>query len=400
MAVFAGQPSHRSGQPVRPIWLSSLAAMGVAVATVAFGPQAGAAQVATGAAGSGPSWRIVHGAALAHNNVLNGLAVVSKRLAWAVGSQGFSSDGTLPGRPVMERWNGHSWSVVRLPTTWPGGLAAIAASSATNAWALGQNFSGTRQHLLHWNGHVWQASRFPGTQRVLTGNLGLTAARGGRAWLIAAASDAPSTQIFGHIGARWQRQRYTCPAGVCNLYQIAARTGTDAWAVGNYASGPTGGPLALHWKGRGWRVTPMPYVPMGYLTGVFGASATSAWAVGAVFGTSQMLLYRWNGSTWRQVQVPAALTPPSFFELTGITGDSLGHLWIYDFGLPTADRASYLHYNGHRWSVIQGAVIAGQTQVTVRAVAIVPGTSVAWSVGLGMVPTVNARARIERYGRI
>jgi hypothetical protein len=324
---------------------------------------------------------------------------VSKRLAWAVGSEGFSSNGTVPGRPLIERWNGRAWSVARLPSTWKGGLAAVAASSATSAWALGQDSSGSRQHLLHWNGHAWHDSRYPGTQGGISGDLGLTAAPGGPAWLIANTSASAAAPIFGHTNAGWRRQRYACPSGTCNLYDIAARSGTEAWAVGNYVTPAlTGGPLALHWTGRGWQVTPMPYVEHGYLTGVFARSATNAWAVGAVFQTSQMLLYHWNGTAWRRVQVPSALTPPSLGELTGITGDARGHLWIYDFGPQTASRAQYLHYSGGKWALVQGGVVAGQTQVTVRAVATVPGTSVAWSVGLGYAPVANARARIERYG--
>jgi hypothetical protein len=365
---------------------------------MAFSPATTAARAAV-AAGSGPSWRIVRGAVLAPNNVLNGVTVVSSRLAWAAGVQGFSPANItkFPGRPVIERWNGRRWSAARLPSTWPGGLGPIAASSATNAWALGQESSGLKDHLLHWNGHVWRDSRYPGPQGTISGNLGLTAAPGGRAWLITT-TGAGSAQIFGHTATGWRQQAYTCLSGHCNLYQIEARTGSDAWAVGNYVTGLTGGPLALHWTGRAWRVTRVPYVAQGYLTGVFAASATSAWAVGAVFQTSQMLLYHWNGTAWRKVQVPAALTPPSLGELTGITGDARGHLWIYDFGPQTAGLAQYLHHSAGKWTLVQGAVIAGQTQVTVRAVATVPGTSVAWSVGLGFVQGNNARARIERYG--
>jgi hypothetical protein len=112
-----------------------------------------------------------------------------------------------------------------------------------------------------------------------------------------------------------------------------------------------------------------------------------------------MLLYRWNGSTWRRVPVPAGLTPPAFGEQPGISGDAAGHLWIFGFGPQTGNRATYLRYDGHHWSKVTGALIKGQTGVMVRDVKTVPGTSVSWSVGLGFVPTLNARARIERYGK-
>src|SRR5215472_1087003 len=169
-------PGHRRGGAL-------VAVVGVIAASMAFSPATTAARAAVGA-GSGPSWRIVRGAVLAPNNVLNGLAVVSQRLAWAAGAQGLSSDGKVPGRPVIERWIGSRWSAARLPSTWTGGLGPIAASSATNAWALGQESSGLKDHLLHWNGHAWQTSRYPGLQGTISGNLGLTAAPGGRAWLI------------------------------------------------------------------------------------------------------------------------------------------------------------------------------------------------------------------------
>jgi hypothetical protein len=367
-----------------PLAASSLVSLG-AVAAFAAAPA------------TSPSWQIVRGPRLAPNNVLNGVAALSKRLAWAVGIEGFSSNGGRPGHPLIERWNGLAWSRARFPSAWPGGLGFVAASSASNAWALGQEPSGTTEHLLHWTGNGWRNSRFPGTPGTFYGNLGLTAAPGGRAWLIASAS--ASSQIFGWNGTRWGLQSYPCSTTFCNLDRIAARTGKDAWAVGNYVtSNLDGGPLALHWTGHAWRSTPVPFVKFGYLTGVFAASATNAWAVGGVNNSTRMLLYHWNGTAWQHARVPAGLTAPSLGELTGISGDSSGHLWIFDFGLQAGSRATYLRFDGQRWSTVPGALVAGQTRVIVRDVASIPGTSAAWSVGLGFVPIVEARARIERHG--
>jgi hypothetical protein len=345
------------------------------------------------------AWAIVPGPALAPNSALNGVAAVSSRLAWAAGIEGASSNGRVPGRPVIARWNGRSWSSVRLPSAWPGGLGLVAASSASDAWAFGQESSGTREHLLHWTGGRWNNVASPLSPGTLYGNLGLTAAPGGRAWLIA--SPVTSSLIFGWNGTRWSRQPYPCTATVCNIDQISARTGNAVWAVGNYVTpSATGGPLALHWTGRSWRQTSVPFVKFGYLTGVFARSGTDAWAVGAVFSTRTMLLYHWNGVAWRLVRTPAGLTAPSLGELTGITGDGAGHLWIYDFGPQMADRASYLHFDGRRWSLLQGGLIRGETRVIVRDVVVVPGTSAAWSVGLGFAAAIDARARIELYGSL
>ena len=83
----------------------------------------------------------------------------------------------------------------------------------------------------------------------------------------------------------------------------------------------------------------------------------------------------------------------------GLTADgaAAGHLWIYDFGPQAAGLASYLRYDGRRCLLVHGALISGQQRVIVRDVAPVPGTSAAWSVGLGFTAGVDARARIERY---
>ena len=116
-----------------------------------------------------------------------------------------------------------------------------------------------------------------------------------------------------------------------------------------------------------------------------------------MFTTRTMLLYHWNGTAWRQVRTPAGLTAPAPGEVTGITGDPTGHLWIYDFRPQAADRPSYLRYDGRRWSLVHGALISGQQRVIVRDVAPVPGTEAAWSGGLGFTAGVDARARIERY---
>jgi hypothetical protein len=378
---------------IRAILASLLSAAGA----LTFGSLGGETAFAAGPA-AGQAWTIVHGPKLAPNSALNSLAVVGKRLAWAAGTEGFSSNGSRPGRPLIERWNGKAWSRAKLPSVWPGGFGFIAASSATNAWALGQEPSGSTEHLLHWNGHGWRNSAFPGTPGTFYGNLGLTAAPGGRAWMIAAASG--SSSIFGWNGTAWKQQSYPCSSTFCNLTRIVARTGGDAWAVGNYVtSNADGGPLALHWTGHSWQTTPVPFVKFGYLTGVFAASATNAWAVGGVNNSNKMLLYRWNGTSWRRVAVPAGLTAPFLGEQTGISGNASGHLWIFDFGPQLGNRGTYLHYDGHHWSKVTGALVKGQSQVIVRDVKTVPGTSVSWSVGLGFVPTLNARARIERYGK-
>ena len=362
-----------------------------------------AAQAATTLGpGAASQWHIVPTPTLAPDNALSSLAVVGKGLAWAAGVEGYSSDGAAAGGPLILRWNGSRWSRSRLPGSWQGGMAAVAASSASNAWALGMNASAMKiAHLLHWNGHGWQSVALPNIGGSINADVNLAAAPSGRAW-ISTDTGAPSTELFTWNGLTWKAQSYPCAYWGCGIFQITARTGTDTWAVGNYVkTDGSGGPLALHWTGRSWATTAVPFVKFGYLTSVFAASATNAWAVGAVFGSSTMLLYHWDGTAWHRMRTPAGLTQPFAGESARITGDAAGHLWIYGFGMTMSNQASYLRYNGQSWSMTHDAPVAGQNRAIVRGVAVVPRTQAVWSVGVGILSAApHGRARIELYGSL
>jgi hypothetical protein len=99
-------------------------------------------------------------------NILNGVTATTASDAWAVG---YFLNGRLMQRTLVERWNGTRW--VRQPSPNRTGDAAsdvlfgVAASSATNAWAVGYSGCCVYQTLtLHWNGTAWsiRASGNPG----------------------------------------------------------------------------------------------------------------------------------------------------------------------------------------------------------------------------------------------
>jgi hypothetical protein len=100
------------------------------------------------------------------------------------------------------------------------------------------------------------------------------------------------------------------------LGAVSGVSATDVWAVGSY--GNTGDPrglrhpLAIHYNGSSWTVTPMPETSAGgYLRAVKALAAGDVWAVGSKAGYSTPVAYHWNGSAWSEV--PTA-------PLTGSTG--------------------------------------------------------------------------------
>src|ERR1700735_4902208 len=102
---------------------------------------------------NGTAWSVVSSPNPAGSNgsLLAGVACTSTKSCLAVGNYFDSSAQST--RPIAERWNGTTWSLVTVPA--PAGstdayLDAVYCTSATNCWASG----GSMNHTLieRWNG--------------------------------------------------------------------------------------------------------------------------------------------------------------------------------------------------------------------------------------------------------
>jgi hypothetical protein len=136
---------------------------------------------------------------------------------------------------------------------------------------------------------------------------------------------------FGPLLAAWDGRtwlRVVPRLGVASsrLDGLAARSATDAWAVGSVSAWPkdtSAQPLILHWNGRRWARVPAAPVP-GYayveLLSVAARSATDAWAVGEAQPATSLELHpvieHWNGRRWRLMNNPEV---PAGTALTSVT---------------------------------------------------------------------------------
>src|SRR5262249_46578012 len=130
--------------------------------------------------------------------------------AWAVGSAGESID---THQPLVERWDGTSWSVVptpAVPLATFAELHSVTALSSIDVWAVGDyHLSGAAKPLIeHWDGTRW--------------------------------SIVPGPSVLAGI-----------------LFGVTALSSTDVWAVGGYAPVDFGQGLAEHWDGTSWSIVPM-----------------------------------------------------------------------------------------------------------------------------------------------
>jgi hypothetical protein len=260
---------------------------------------------------NGKTWTRVPTPSLAGGGFFDAVAATSASNAWAVGLIGPGPGQPSSTIPLIEHWNGKAWRRVRFPEPAAGGqFAAVAASSASNVWAVGHTGAtsegdGQTTLIEHWNGKHWSVVPSPSPADVFSYLDGVAVTGPDNAWAdgVTNAGTVDSSLIEHWNGKRWSVVPSPNPTGDTNLLSIAASR-TDAWAVGytNPTScNPQCGTAAFHWDGKTWSVTVSVDPPGSFLDvleGVVVISAHTAWAVGAYNAWSSTLIELWNGTTW------------------------------------------------------------------------------------------------------
>jgi len=240
-----------------------------------------------------------------------------------------------------------------------------------------------------------------------TGNntilLGAAARTSTDAWAVgeqfAAAGQAPPPPVSYHWnGSAWSIVA-TPVLGVSSaLLGVSASTATDAWAVGFSILGRhDDGTLIEHWNGTAWSVNSSLVVKgfVAELTGVADLSPTDAWAVGEGNGA---LLEHWNGSAWSSVTIP----DPDFTPGAGqsISALSATDIWVVGTTVNTTTgttTAEALHFNGTAWAVVPMQQ-PGTNTPTIGAVTAISATD-AWAVGedIGATSAPGGSTLIEQW---
>jgi hypothetical protein len=268
------------------------------------------------------------------NNVLNGVRAVSADDIWAVGSADFLNG---PTRVLIEHWDGTSWSAAAPIRGLNGSstLTGVRVVSAGNVWAVGLNVdpvSGLERTLiLRWNGQSWARVTSPnpgpsGANDTLTG-VAATSARD--AWAVGQISTHQTTSalILHWNGHTWSSVPVRPIGTRATLAAVGATSAGNAWAVGNFnTSSGVSATLVLRWNGTKWTQVASPHPgPDSFLQSVAATSAASAWAVGGLNGSRQTLILHWNGHAWSRVGSP---NPGNTFnDLTGVGASSDSSAW-------------------------------------------------------------------------
>ncbi|MGD0702667.1 MAG: hypothetical protein ABSA02_22635 [Trebonia sp.] len=347
------------------------------------------------------SWSIVPAPPTGQNAVLSGVSAVSASGAWAVGSENAELNG-VGAKPVIDSWNGAAWSQVSTPATAgnTANLAAVSASSPTDAWAVGNtavNRSDIAGLTMHWNGKAW--TTVPAVDYGVENSL-LSVADISPTDAYAVGDSSASAQGFIEQwnGTSWSLLTLPDPNNGMNTYldAVSAPSASDVWAVGIELTGTTAAneryqTYSLHWNGSTWAIVPMPLLTgsnnlLQYqFNSIDALSPTNVWAVGdsgnsvGEGGTpTATVIEHYNGTSWSVVPSPSAGNAPT---LTGVSAISTSNVWAVGYDTPagaTTPQTLTLNWNGSAWSTVSSPD-AGTSSALDAVSAILGGG--AWAVG-------------------
>ncbi len=275
----------------------------------------------------GRRWSVAPSPAV--QGILNTVAAVSTNDVWAVGSQSRASGKMTVEHALIEHWDGQRWRAVPSPDTVAveGGdvashLYSVAVVSAKDVWTVGVAFSPAMQKrwtlLEHWNGQHWSMVFDQGNQPTPGWGWGVTAVAANEVWVFG--YKQVKALSFQALVERWDGSRWhdvTTPqfARVSDaIFSLSVIAANDIWAIGQSVhtlpgqQGTTTMVLLAHWDGQKWSILPGPSWLVGansQLSQVLAVAKNNVWVAGSILesGQTRALLARWDGNTWRQIQL-------------------------------------------------------------------------------------------------
>jgi hypothetical protein len=294
------------------------------------------------------------------NNGLQAVAASSPSDIWAVGQTAIHFDGT--------QWTAFATPMIHGDNT--SYLDGVVDFSPTDAWAAGIVGIGTAtpgQVIEHWDGAAWSVAGGPtfssGEQPAI---YGMTAVNANDIWAVGTL--LVDNEILEALFEHWDGTSWTSYTGFFYGFfrAVSADAPNDIWAVG-YNGNVT---FSEHFDGTSWTLVRTPNVGTGpnSLGGVVALAPDNVWAVG--FSTAstkpppgqydvptETLIEHYDGTSWSVVASPN-VGPNSQYQsnrLLGVTAVSPTDIWA--FGSYFAASGSedqftlVMQWNGTSWSL-------------------------------------------------
>ena len=272
---------------------------------------------------------------------------------------GYGDNGTTD-LPLLYHKSGSSWTAsgLLLPFGWSTGyLFGIWGSGPSDVYAVGYGYNGTAVVPLvyRWDGTNWNVFTLPLPAGVTAGSLsGIWGSSGNDIYVVGYgfSSGGIVPLIYHKDNLGWSASPVTLPVGwsSVNLKGMWGSGIGDAFAVGTGFNGTTNLPLVYSRSGATWTTTGLSLpagTSAGYLSGMWGASVTDAYAVGYAYSgsTPLPLLYHRAGSAWSEAS-PSLPSGWNSAFLYGVWGSSPTDVYTVGSGNNGSVASPLIYHNG------------------------------------------------------
>jgi hypothetical protein len=326
-------------------------------------------------------------------NELNSVLAFYVGNVWAVGDSSSASTGTY--EDVINHWGGSSWTTQIVGTAPLTQLLSVGGNDNKNVWTAGFATSTTDPSsaapiALHFNGTSWSTTSpvfmsdwFPGRFNAITGI-------GGKdAWAVGFRNTmyGPQQLIEHWKGTKWVDFNIPVqPNAQSDLIAIAALSGTNVFALGNWSSNGQSGTMIEHYDGSTWTTS---FESSACLSTMTALPPSYVFAAGACGGSTAIEFF--DGANWSSQPGPAV--DPSTI-VSGISARSL--TGVFAVGqIPATGQGFAMFFDGNAWTQIN-VPNPNQDVRILSATAQVPRLTEFWTVGtvipqFGMTRTLSVK---------
>jgi hypothetical protein len=242
-------------------------------------------------------------------------------------------------------------------------LRGISGTSSSDIWTVGSYeelfnvtpYNKQNDLIMHWNGTGWFTYPPLNLSTTLDDLFDVEAIAPNNVWAVGIynhATNASQAELLHFNGTSWQAQNPPIVNGGSGLFSLDATAPNDIWAAGAKTSSPTRPAYVLHYNGSSWSDINVP--PVGLYRNQFESidaiSPTDVWAAGfrgETTGDFHAMVMRWNGTSWQNIALPAAITNPQS-DIISIKAISANDVWAVGYFF--AGGGFKIHWDGSTWT--------------------------------------------------
>ena len=273
---------------------------------------------------------------------------------------------TIHDAPLIDVWDGTSWSVATTPALGTGEalLYDISCATSSSCFAIGYQLSGAVRALFErWNGTSWSLAEPSGSST--TQVLGITCRNTTACVAVGTTTNVASVasaMVQRGNGSSWRGEATpSSNTGRRTLASVSCPAPTSCFAVGS-TYGPKGLPRMLieHWNGATWSVMTNPTItgnPSTSLTSISCVTISRCIAVGTGHDGNGLII-KWSGTIWRILSAPTPSGPLRYTHFTGVSCVSGSNCFAVGYrGYLGSGRSAIEHFDGTAWSIEKSGLV-------------------------------------------